>query len=119
MKIRLKAPAGLDSTGIYGKDGKEMPVGTELDLDDEPKGWAGRYDILSGGDRKGKEALTGAGTGNGDDGDTKTAADVLKMAADGTQFMTFKAAAKKLLGDKTPDSKAEIVSALEDLATQP
>lgn len=61
MKIRLKAPVGLDSTGIYGKDGKEMPVGTELDLDDEPKGWAGRYDIISGGgDREGKEVLTGA-----------------------------------------------------------
>lgn len=117
MKIRLKAPAGLDSTGIYGKDGKEMPVGTELDLHDEPKGWAGRYDIISGGDRKGKDALTGVGPGNGDDGEPKSAAEVLKLASG--QFMTFKAAAKKLLGDKTPDSKAEIVAALEELATQP
>ncbi|MDW9792427.1 hypothetical protein GOB42_16735 [Sinorhizobium meliloti] len=113
MKIRLKAPAGLNSTGIYGKDGVEMPVGHEMDVAEEPKGWAGRYDILSG-DSKGKEAVTGSG-----DADTKTAAEVLAMANDGTQFMTFKAAAKKLLGDKTPDSKAEIVAALEDLATQP
>ena len=35
------------------------------------------------------------------------------------QFMTFKAAATKLLGDKTPATKAEIITALEDLATQP
>lgn len=116
MKIRLKAPAGLDSTGIYGKDGKEMPVGHEMDVADEPKGWAGRYDILSGGDRKGKVAVTGAGEG---DGEAKTAAEVLKMATDGSQFMAFKAAATKLLGEKTPANKADIVAALEDLATQP
>lgn len=112
MKIRLKAPEGLNSTGIYGKDGKEMPVGFELNLDDEPKGWAGRFDIISGG-TKGKEPVVA------EDGDIKTAAEVLKMAADGTQFMTFKAAATKLLGDKTPANKAEIVAALEELATQP
>ncbi|EJL54874.1 hypothetical protein PMI09_02190 [Rhizobium sp. CF122] len=114
MKIRLKAPAGLNSTGIYGKEGKELPVGFELELDEEPKGWGGRYDILSG-STKGKEPATGAG---GDE--PKTAAEVLAMAGDGSvQFMTFKAAAKELLGDKTPASKAEIVAALEDLATQP
>ncbi|MGO7044384.1 hypothetical protein ACCT07_02940 [Rhizobium johnstonii] len=50
----------------------------------------------------------------------KTAADVLAMATDSNvQFMTFKAAAQKLLGDKTPAKKDEIVSALEDLATKP
>lgn len=48
MKIRLKAPAGLSSTGIYGADGKEMEVGHVLTLKEEPKGWAGRYDILDG-----------------------------------------------------------------------
>lgn len=58
MKIRLKAPAGLSSTGIYGADGKEMAVGTELTVKEEPKGWAGRYDVLSGGDAKGKTAVT-------------------------------------------------------------
>lgn len=54
MKIRLKAPAGLSSTGIYGKDGVEMPVGHEMNVKDEPKGWAGRYDILSGGETAGE-----------------------------------------------------------------
>lgn len=58
MKIRLKAPAGLNSTGIYGADGKELPVGHELTVKEEPKGWAGRYDVLSGGDTKGKTAVT-------------------------------------------------------------
>lgn len=58
MKIRLKAPAGLNSTGIYGKNGEEMPVGHELEVEKEPVGWAGRYDILSGGSAEGKEAVT-------------------------------------------------------------
>jgi hypothetical protein len=50
----------------------------------------------------------------------KTPAEVLAMAADkDVQFLTFKAAATKLLGDKTPAKKDEIVLALEDLATQP
>jgi hypothetical protein len=50
----------------------------------------------------------------------KTPAEVLAMAADkDVQFLTFKAAATKLLGDKTPAKKDEIILALEDLATQP
>lgn len=57
MKIRLKAPVGLNSTGIYGKDGVEMPVGHEMEVKEEPKGWAGRYDILSGGDAAEKTAV--------------------------------------------------------------
>ncbi|KQV31136.1 hypothetical protein [Rhizobium sp. Root1204] len=58
MKIRLKAPEGLNSTGIYGKNGEEMPVGHEMEVAEEPKGWAGRYDILSGGPVEGSEAIT-------------------------------------------------------------
>lgn len=50
----------------------------------------------------------------------KTPAEVLAMATNPeVQFMTFKAAAAKLLGEKTPAKKDEIVAALEDLATQP
>jgi hypothetical protein len=50
----------------------------------------------------------------------KTALEVLAMAtADGVPFMTFKAAAAKLLGDKTPSKKDELIAALEELATQP
>lgn len=52
-----------------------------------------------------------------DAGDAKSAADVLAMA-DGN-FMAFKSAASKLLGDATPSKKDEIVAALEELATNP
>lgn len=55
MRIRLKAPAGLASTGIYGADGKEAAVGTEMTVKELPEGWAGRYDVL--GDEDGKEAV--------------------------------------------------------------
>lgn len=58
MKIRLKAPAGLDSTGIYGKDGKEMPVGHEMEVADDFTGWNGRFDILSGGPVEGAQPVT-------------------------------------------------------------
>jgi len=55
-----------------------------------------------------------------DDDQPKTAAEVLDMAKDpNVQFMSFKAAASKLLGDKTPSKKDEIVAALEELATKP
>ena len=41
---RIKITAG----GIYGGDGQEVPVGTELTVKGEPTGWAGRYQVLSG-----------------------------------------------------------------------
>lgn len=50
----------------------------------------------------------------------KTPAEVLAMASNpDVPFMTFKAAATKLFGEKTPAKKDEIVAALEDLATKP
>lgn len=52
-----------------------------------------------------------------DQGEVKTAAEVLAMA--GGNFMAFKSAASKLLGDNTPSKKDEIVAALEELATKP
>lgn len=109
MSVRVK----ITQPGIYASTGKEIAVGTELTLKKEPKAWAGRYEVISSGG-KDKEAVTG------DAGDTKTAADVLAMANDtSVPFMTFKSAATKLLGEKTPASKADIVAALEELATQP
>ncbi|MCZ0964309.1 hypothetical protein [Paracoccus benzoatiresistens] len=51
MKIRITAG------GIYGADG-EIPVGTELTVKEEPKAWAGRYEVLVE-DTKGKEPVTG------------------------------------------------------------
>jgi hypothetical protein len=50
---------------------------------------------------------------------SKTVAEVLAMADDGTPFMTFKSAAAKVLGDACPAKKDEIVAALMELATKP
>lgn len=102
----------ITKRGIYGDQG-EIPVGTELTVKDEPKGWAGRYRVISGGSPKAKAAVTNPA----DDGEPKTVAEVLAMA-DGN-FMAFKSAASKLLGDATPAKKDDIVAALEDLATKP
>lgn len=50
----------------------------------------------------------------------KTALEVLAMASDpSVQFLSFKSAASKLLGEKTPSKKDEIVALLEELATNP
>lgn len=59
--MRIEITAG----GIYGADGKDIPVGTELEVSEEPQGWAGRYRVI-GGDAKGKKAVT-----NPDGGDAK------------------------------------------------
>jgi hypothetical protein len=50
MKIRITKP------GLYGSAGA-IAVGTEFDVKEEPKGWAGRYDVVSSGG-KGKTAVT-------------------------------------------------------------
>jgi len=51
--MRIQISAG----GIYGLNGEEIPVGTEFDMKEEPKAWAGRYTVLS--EPKGKTAITG------------------------------------------------------------
>lgn len=108
MKIKIT------KGGIYGAEG-EIAIGTTLTVKEEPTGWAGRYEVISGG-TEGKTAVTNPAKG-GTPEEAKTAAEVLQLA-DG-QFMTFKSGASKLLGDKTPATKAEIIAALEELATQP
>ncbi|CDN96086.1 hypothetical protein BN949_05261 [Agrobacterium tumefaciens] len=66
---------------------------------------------------KAKDATAGKNEGNDADA---SAADVLKLANDpSVEFMTFKAAARKVLGEATPSTKAEIIAALEDKATAP
>ncbi|MDP1599012.1 hypothetical protein [Phenylobacterium sp.] len=42
MKIKITA------AGIFDGEGREVPIGTEVTLTEEPTGWAGRYTILSG-----------------------------------------------------------------------
>lgn len=55
--MRIRITAG----GIYDGKGQEVPVGTELDVKAEPKGWAGRYDVI--GDKKGKTPVTNPAEG--------------------------------------------------------
>ena len=43
----------ITGKGIYGADG-EVPIGTTLEVKEEPKGWAGRYRVVSGGKSDGK-----------------------------------------------------------------
>lgn len=52
MKIEIIAG------GVHGRDGEELPVGTVLDLKDEPTALAGRYRVVSGGKTEGKTAVT-------------------------------------------------------------
>ncbi|GAA2817202.1 hypothetical protein EDC40_103652 [Aminobacter aminovorans] len=66
---------------------------------------------------KAKTVAKAKAVATSDDSAPKTAGEVLAMV-DGN-FMAFKSAASKLLGDKTPSKKDEIVAALEELATQP
>lgn len=104
--MRIKITKG----GIYGATG-EIAIGTELTVKSEPVGWKGRYEVI--GKTEGKTPVT-----NEPAAPAKTPAEVLALA-ETAHFMTFKAEATKILGDKTPGSKAEIVTALEELATKP
>ena len=56
--MRIKITKG----GLYGADG-EIPVGTELDVAEEPKAWAGRYEVIAG--AKGKKAVTNPAKSDG------------------------------------------------------
>lgn len=47
----------ITGKGIYGADG-EVPVGTTLEVKEEPKGWEGRYRVVSGGSKEGKTPVT-------------------------------------------------------------
>jgi len=51
MKIRITA------SGIYGANG-EIPIGTELEVQAAPKGWAGRYEVVGKAPAKDAEPVT-------------------------------------------------------------
>jgi hypothetical protein len=55
--MRIEITAG----GIYDSNGKEIPVGTELTVKEEPVAWSGRYRVVSSG--KGKTAVTNPADG--------------------------------------------------------
>lgn len=50
----------ITKAGIFNSEGREIEVGTELDVKNEPTGWAGRYEVISGG-KAGKTAVTNPG----------------------------------------------------------
>lgn len=114
--MKIEVTAG----GIYNGEGKEIPIGTTFDVKDEPQGWNGRYRIVSKADKDAKTPVTNPKKTETQTDEPKTAVEVLAMGANiAVPFMTFKAAATRLLGDNTPATKAEILTALEELATQP
>lgn len=39
----------ITGSGIFNSEGREIAVGSELTVKNEPTGWAGRYEIISGG----------------------------------------------------------------------
>lgn len=41
--MRIRITAG----GIYDGNGVEVPIGTEIDVNNEPTDWVGRYTVLS------------------------------------------------------------------------
>ncbi|ASP70357.1 hypothetical protein CDO28_01475 [Sinorhizobium meliloti] len=113
MKVTNSSPAlqGVRSKGraVYINPGETRDVNLEgVDLDK-----AKRLPFLK------IEGVSKPASNQDGDG-PKTALEVLEMAKDpNVQFMSFKAAAAKLLGDKTPAKKDDIIAALEELATQP
>lgn len=51
MRIRITKPGIHVGTSKENPTG-ELKVGTEITLKEEPKGWAGRYEIIEGGPAK-------------------------------------------------------------------
>lgn len=93
-----------------------VPAGKEVNILDAKELTEAQIDAFAR-ERVKVSAKVKATAKKDDTGNTKSAADVLAMV-DGN-FMAFKSAASKLLGDATPSKKDEIVAALEELATKP
>jgi len=116
VEVYAREKEHIDATGWFQVKGEYQPN------PGQPAAAPMNDDILASKDAEiaelRKQLAAKAKPGKADEPtDVKTAADVLALA-DGN-FMAFKSAASKLLGDKTPEKKAEIVAALEDLATKP
>ncbi|MFK0273659.1 hypothetical protein ACIQUG_08285 [Ensifer sp. NPDC090286] len=114
LTIQNTRPGGFGIPGgpvIAGGGSLEVEASDWKTVKDHPvvKAWVDAGHLTLDGDEDADEG-----------GGSKSVTDVLAMAADpNVQFMSFKSAASKLLGDKTPAKKDEIIAALEDLATKP
>ena len=108
MKVTNNSPAlqGVHSVSgvVYIKPGASRDV----DFSDQGLKQAKRLPFLAIGAQKAKTEESVAK-------DSASTLDVLGMAGD--NFMSFKSAAKKVLGDATPDKKDDIVAALIDKLT--
>jgi len=102
--------------GVHDAKGQRVAVGDVIEVDgDTVPAWLVNK-VRPAGETSGKKLVVNPAEGDS----PKTALEVLEMAKDpNVQFMSFKAAANKLLGEKTPAKKDEIIAALEELATQP
>jgi hypothetical protein len=88
MSVRIEITGDAErGSGIYGADGVQIPVGTEMTLKEEPTAWAGRYRVV--GNTKGKTAATGlkaehhgGGKFNITEGETVLLGDLTKADAD-------------------------------------
>ena len=54
----------ITGRGIYGND-SELPVGTELEVSEEPTAWAGRYEVISGAPKAEAVAITNPASDDG------------------------------------------------------
>src|SRR5688572_26960084 len=115
ITITNKRPGG------FGIPGGPVIAGNDGSLEVEQKDWDGVKDHpvvkawLDAGHLKvsGAKAEKKQEAGNDGGEEPKTAVEVLAMAsATDVPFMAFKSAATKLLGDKTPAKKDDIVAAL-------
>lgn len=66
--MKIKITAG----GIFDAEGKEIPVGTELTVAEEPTPWAGRYTTLSGSGEGATLVVNPAAEQGGEGGDVQT-----------------------------------------------
>lgn len=94
--------------GIYGGDGKEIPVGTALTVKEEPTAWAGRYEIVAeeaeAKAKGGKKAVTNP---------AKDPVIAYEAKAKGDEWFIFDADGKEQ-GAALPEKDAEDFNGLSD-----
>lgn len=115
ITIQNTRPGGF---GIPG--GPVIAAGGSLEVDSADWRTVKHHPVVKAWVDAGHLTVDGEGGEDDEGAAPKSATEVLEMAKDpSVQFMSFKAAAAKLLGDKTPSKKDEIIAALEELATNP
>jgi len=104
MKIKIT------KGGIFGVNG-EIPVGTIFDVKDEPTGWAGRYEVISGGKGSGTEPVNNDGDKK-DDGKTDAKPYDAKHKGAGV-YAVYKTGTDEIVRDKVTKADAEAFDKLD------